>query len=493
MRPLFAFFALLFLGAKAFALVEEKPFVLVIPSYNNEAFVEKCLRCVYAQNYANFRVIYIDDHSSDQTLKKTRQLLKELDKQNRATLIHNSHNQGALANIYNAVHSCLDHEIIILVDGDDFLAHENVLKKLNEAYADPNIWLACGSHLEYPSFQKSKPCSLSRKGEAAVPALCSFYSALFKHIPLEDLFYRGRFYSMAWDLAIMMPMFEMAKKHTKLLDDTLYLLNTQNPISDSKINPLYLAECASHIRAKTPYSPLKRLQCAHAPLRVAADLVIFSKDSPENLYALLQSIENYVEGLNKISVLYRSTTNSTETGYLGAKLQFPKVYFVKQEGPPGDFKRRINQIAFDASHAECCHILFTPDTLLINEPINLSEGICALEETKAYGLYYRLHTKRTFCTALQRYQPLPLYTALPGIASGERPLSWQFYEAADDFNTPNNTDFTLYRKEDLKALFLKMNFHNPKTLLFEWGQHPPKKRAVGLFFENSFIEEIASK
>ena len=38
-----------------------------------------------------------------------------------------------------------------------------------------------------------------------------------------------------------------------------------------------------------------------------ADLVIFSYNRPLQLYALLESITNYVTGLDKIMVIYRSS------------------------------------------------------------------------------------------------------------------------------------------------------------------------------------------
>ena len=50
-----------------FAVKEHKPFVVIVPSYNNSEWVERNLRSIFEQKYDNFRVIYIDDASTDGT------------------------------------------------------------------------------------------------------------------------------------------------------------------------------------------------------------------------------------------------------------------------------------------------------------------------------------------------------------------------------------------------------------------------------------------
>src|SRR3989304_6153185 len=45
----------------------EKPIVVVIPSYNNKQWYQKNLDSVLTQNYHNFRIIFIDDASPDGT------------------------------------------------------------------------------------------------------------------------------------------------------------------------------------------------------------------------------------------------------------------------------------------------------------------------------------------------------------------------------------------------------------------------------------------
>ena len=44
----------------------EKPLIsVIIPVYNTEAYLDKCVRSVLAQDYENFELILVDDGSTD--------------------------------------------------------------------------------------------------------------------------------------------------------------------------------------------------------------------------------------------------------------------------------------------------------------------------------------------------------------------------------------------------------------------------------------------
>ena len=110
----------------------EKQFVVIIPSYNNKKWYKQNLDSVLHQKYNNFRAIYIDDNSPDGTGNLVEQYLKQKDSKKIFTLIKNTERKKAFANLYYAIHSCNPNEIVVTVDGDDFLKDQNVLKYLNE-------------------------------------------------------------------------------------------------------------------------------------------------------------------------------------------------------------------------------------------------------------------------------------------------------------------------------------------------------------------------
>src|SRR3990167_5715498 len=75
--------------------VAEKPFVIIVPSYNNSAWYRFNLDSIFIQQYDNYRVIYIDDCSTDKTGKLVEQYIKK-QKNKDIALIKNTQRIGAL-------------------------------------------------------------------------------------------------------------------------------------------------------------------------------------------------------------------------------------------------------------------------------------------------------------------------------------------------------------------------------------------------------------
>ncbi len=241
-----------------------KKFVVVIPSYKNSQWHARNLSSVCAQNYEQFRVIYIDDFSPDDTANLVETWLQQNKMSHKVTLIKNETRKGALENLYNAIHSCADDEIIVTLDGDDWFAHSQVISKLNTYYSDPNVWITWGSYMDHP--QNSRGCSKPippqvhqsnnyRRSPWCTSHLRTFYKWLFANIKKEDLLAPdGTFWNSAWDLAFMIPMIEMAGFRSKYIHDILYIYNNENPIQDYKVRLQEQQNFERLIRAKKTYN-----------------------------------------------------------------------------------------------------------------------------------------------------------------------------------------------------------------------------------------------
>lgn len=246
---------------------DEKPIVIIIPSYNNAQWVMSNMLSVLRQDYTNYRIIYIDDCSQDHTAP----LAYAIAQQHRNTLpfilIANKTRRGALANLYDAIHSCADEEIIVTVDGDDWLANDQVLKKLNKVYSTKDVWLTHGRFLETASGWDGwcipVPMEVVKKNAFRTyrcPShLRTFYAKLFKSIKKEDLMYKGEFFAMTWDQAMLFPMLEMAGERHRFVNEILYVYNTTTPINDNKVNPELQRELERIIRTMPHYERLDKL------------------------------------------------------------------------------------------------------------------------------------------------------------------------------------------------------------------------------------------
>lgn len=248
-----------------FAEIEEKPMVVVIPSYNNKNWYQRNLDSVFIQKYVNYRVIYIDDASPDCTGLLVKSYIKQWGQERRVTLIQNAKRNGALANIYEAVHLCAPHEIIVTLDGDDWFYDDQVLTKLNEAYSDLDVWMTYGQFVHYPCGSPGWASEVPdhviasngiREYSWVTTHLRTFYAGLFHKIKKDDLLLEGVFFPMAWDLAFMFPMLEMSGRHSRFIPDTLYVYNVATPFNDIKVDPAYQLGLGWLIRTREKYAPL---------------------------------------------------------------------------------------------------------------------------------------------------------------------------------------------------------------------------------------------
>ncbi len=246
----------------------ERPIAIVTVGFCNAYYYKWNLDSIFSQNYTNYRLIYTDDDSVDGTPLLVQKYIKEKRQSARTTLILNHKRCGAMANIYKAVMSCDDNEIVLIVDADDALAHSGVLTRINQEYSDPNVWITYGQYQEHPSGARGFCCPMPedvikqnayRKYPHLPSHLRTFYAKLFKNIKLEDLMCDGEFVKMSCDSATMLPMMEMAGGRFKFIPDVLYLYNARNPLSDHRISQELQFKINALIRSRTPYEKLESL------------------------------------------------------------------------------------------------------------------------------------------------------------------------------------------------------------------------------------------
>ncbi len=153
MRRLITYCAALLIGVSVGLHATEKKLAIIITSYNNAEWYQANLGSVFDQEYDNYRVIYIDDCSTDGTAELVEKYIAERGQEHRCTVIKNSKRVRALANLYNAVHQCDDDEIVFNFDGDDWFAHYKVFGMINQIYQDPHVWITYGQFKNWPTDQ----------------------------------------------------------------------------------------------------------------------------------------------------------------------------------------------------------------------------------------------------------------------------------------------------------------------------------------------------
>lgn len=237
-------------------------FTIVIPSYNNIKWIEKCIDSAIHQNYKNFDVIYIDAESNDGSYE----LVKEK-YSHKINIVRNNSRKYQTENFLTGVKMAKKGSIIVTLDGDDWLKDNNVLNTLNGIY-DDNVWMTYGSYQNddgsrgiMGSYSENTINNNSfRQDNWYASHLRTFRRELFLSIKDEDLRDdNGEYYRMTGDLVIQFPMLEMSGCRSKHIDEVLYVYNRQNPLSDDKVDRDLQSGLDVILRNKKPYARLEKL------------------------------------------------------------------------------------------------------------------------------------------------------------------------------------------------------------------------------------------
>lgn len=216
-------------------------FKIVIPSYNNEQWVEANIASILNQTHNNYDVLYINDASTDSTLTIVQDIVSQLPNWRIVTNTTNKR-RGYNVSPYNE-HIIgfmdSDQDILVFVDGDDWLFDEDVLSNLANYYNKHDVWMTYGKMICYPSGEVGNPQNtlysddvinnnLYRKDWWRASHLRTFKWGLYKKIEMQSMLYSktGNYYFHAEDLATSYPCLEMCPKHKiGVLDFFTYVFN----------------------------------------------------------------------------------------------------------------------------------------------------------------------------------------------------------------------------------------------------------------------------
>jgi len=234
---------------------------IVVTTFNSEKWIEKCLRSIQAQTVKDFQCVFVDDASTDNTFKVAS---KTVDQDKRFRIVRNKDNMKQMYSINRGITElrCKDQDMIVQIDGDDWLKHNKVLERVKREY-DNGAWLTYGQFKYYPS-GKLGPCGVYppqilnkkdfRKYKWIGSHLKTFKYFLFKRINTKDfLDGKGRWLTSAADMAFMFPMLEMAGPWISFIPDVLYIYNKANPLRRDRVALCDQLRCDKLIRAKPKY------------------------------------------------------------------------------------------------------------------------------------------------------------------------------------------------------------------------------------------------
>jgi glycosyltransferase involved in cell wall biosynthesis len=242
---------------------------VVVTGRNNIEWCDLNVYSIAAQRYGRLRVTYFDDASTDGTGDRVADLVERLGLGGAWRVVRNTERVGGVANVVAGVlHEPAggEDDVCVLLDGDDFLATPRALARIAAEYRDPATWLTFGGYRTWPHFEGGivgpypgdviAGNGFRRAAWRAAPPR-SFRRWLFRQIP--DAALRdddGRYWEMAWDQGVTLPLLELAGTHSVYIPDVLYLYNTSNPDSDHHRRLAEQAAAAERVRRRPPLAPV---------------------------------------------------------------------------------------------------------------------------------------------------------------------------------------------------------------------------------------------
>ena len=248
---------------------------VVIPSYNNEEWVKINLESILEQDYDNYEVLYINDCSTD----NTRFMVEEMVGDNPKFKIHT--NKKNMKRGYNIAPKNLEHffddeeDILVFIDGDDWLPTPDVFSKVNDYYNNSKCWMTYGGMVCWEGGDDVKPANpqnspypdnvhseqMYRRDMWRASHLRTFKWFLYNKIKDEDLRYSktDEYYFHAEDLASSYPCLEMCPKNKiGVVDFTSYVFNAfpSNRARGVERENQAGVELETEIRYQKPYNTL---------------------------------------------------------------------------------------------------------------------------------------------------------------------------------------------------------------------------------------------
>lgn len=129
-------------------------FVFVAPMYNASTTLPRMLHSLAGQSYENWKLVLIDDVSSDEHWTSSSKTLDQFDHMlglgpsgdDYINFTRNSEKKWEVANVLAGIEQCDDDDIVCRIDADDWLCELDALAMIDQVYRQTNCDLLWTAH-----------------------------------------------------------------------------------------------------------------------------------------------------------------------------------------------------------------------------------------------------------------------------------------------------------------------------------------------------------
>jgi glycosyltransferase involved in cell wall biosynthesis len=209
-------------------------FVFVAPMFNMSKTLPRMLHSICGQSYDNWKIVLIDDCSSEEERGKCSSILRSFsaligdpsplvlgDVERKIECHWNSEKRWEVANVLWGMRDCKDDDIVCRIDGDDWLSDLDALAIIDSAYKESECDLLWTNHRWAFSDKNISGPMPPGADPYRHPWVSSHLKTFRKHLlnGVKDENFRGpdgEYIKRAGDQAIYLPALYKSKKHAYL-------------------------------------------------------------------------------------------------------------------------------------------------------------------------------------------------------------------------------------------------------------------------------------
>lgn len=235
---------------------------VIIPAYNVEKYIERCINSILNQTYRDFEIIFIDDNSLDRTNDIGKEIL-ESQTLIPYKIISKGENEGISSARNTGIETAIG-DYVLFIDSDDWVDKQMLQSLINSATSVKAEIVVSRVRQVYESSDTAEvlksvsPGILS--GEQAVLELFKgkFHAHICKMLFAKSLFQNIRFpVGVVYEDMLMVPYIFVAANKVCFIDDVMYnYLQRLGSITKS-FNPNIIKVCARLVEMERDFEYLR--------------------------------------------------------------------------------------------------------------------------------------------------------------------------------------------------------------------------------------------
>lgn len=208
-------------------------FTITSTTLNAERYVARCIQSVQRQTYPHWSHAVVDAQSNDFTVRTARAQAKLTQAPPSTQVSVNKKRKAALENCWEIWRDLPPEEVIVWLDGDDWLATDSALDILARTYASPGEpWLSYGQFMmatgEVGFASPYAPGENPRRTHWRATHLKTFRAGLVHKLEPKLLHKPdGSWCDLAIDKAVMYPLLDLAGERHAFISQILYVYNAK--------------------------------------------------------------------------------------------------------------------------------------------------------------------------------------------------------------------------------------------------------------------------